>query len=266
MRNVVLASILDFLDEHQGSLTALLTAGLVLVTCYYAWQNRRMVTEMARTRELAVLPKLSIEFLRLGPTAMDVAIKNVGSGPALAIDVRLAFEARDGAPIGTEERRWRQNILAPGEQKDFLPPGELNANLDTLPARFQRIRLIGTMRDATGKTHAIDEVFDDLPEWREVLGGARQRFVGLPERELAQAFEKRFETPLRDLNRHLSEISAALNRAVPRPDPWADASDDPAETDASETRAALDEHRKPGVLRRFNRRISAGRRRSGGGR
>ncbi|MFL5913054.1 MAG: hypothetical protein ACJ768_21110 [Gaiellaceae bacterium] len=263
---LVASTVLDFLDQHQGSSSALLTAALVLVTCYYAWQNRRMVAEMARTRELAVLPKLSIEFLRLGPAAMDVAIKNVGPGPAIAIDVRLAFEARNGVPGRSEERRWRQNILAPGEQKDFLPPGDLNANLDTLPERFQRIRLIGTMRDATGKTHAIDEVFDDLPEWREVLGGARQRFVGLPERELAQAFEKRFETPLRDLNRHLGEISRALNRAVPSPDPWGDMGHDTSAAGAPQAEAPLNQNRKAGALRRVIRRIAARRRASGSAR
>lgn len=225
-----------------------------------------MVAEMARTRELAVLPKLSIEFLRLGPTAVDVAIRNVGPGPALAIDVRLGFEARNGAPACTEERRWRQNILAPGEQKDFLPPGALDGNLDTLPDRFERIRLIGTMRDATGKTHAIDEVFDDLAEWREVLRGARQRFVGLPERELAQAFDKRFETPLRDLNRHLSEISAALNRAVPRPDPWDGMTEDAPATQVPEPNTTLDQQLRPGRFRRFIRRVTTRLRRRSGGR
>lgn len=34
------------------SATELLTAVLVLVTGYYAWQNQRMVREMRRSREL----------------------------------------------------------------------------------------------------------------------------------------------------------------------------------------------------------------------
>lgn len=36
----------------------LLTAALVLVTGYYAWQNHQMVQEMRRSRELSVAPKL----------------------------------------------------------------------------------------------------------------------------------------------------------------------------------------------------------------
>jgi hypothetical protein len=51
------AEVIDYLDEHSGSMTALLTLALVLVTIYYTSQNRRMVHEMAATRKLTVLPK-----------------------------------------------------------------------------------------------------------------------------------------------------------------------------------------------------------------
>jgi hypothetical protein len=90
-----IATIIDYLDDHAGAFTALLTAVLIAVTTYYAAQNRRMVKEMAATRELSILPKLALEFLRLGPTAMDVLVKNVGPGPALDIEVRLILEPRE---------------------------------------------------------------------------------------------------------------------------------------------------------------------------
>jgi hypothetical protein len=48
-----LASIITSLDKHQGASTAVLTAVLVAVTVYYALQNKRMVGEMQRARELA---------------------------------------------------------------------------------------------------------------------------------------------------------------------------------------------------------------------
>lgn len=72
-----------------------------------------------------------------------------------------------------------------------MPPGELNNNLNRLPEEYGEIRLTGSMRDAKGNAHEVDEVFADLPEWRELL--SRERFVGLPERELAEAFKKSFE-------------------------------------------------------------------------
>jgi hypothetical protein len=36
------ATVIDYLDRHAGALTALLTAVLIIVTVYYALQNRRM--------------------------------------------------------------------------------------------------------------------------------------------------------------------------------------------------------------------------------
>lgn len=209
-------AIVGWLDAHQGAATVLLTLALVAVTTYYAVQNRRMVKELAETRELSVLPKLALEFLRLGPTAMDVLVKNVGPGPALDVDVRLIFEPLPNSETPEEDRRWRRNILAPGEQKDFFPPGELNDNLNRLPREYEEIRLTGTMKDATGKTHVIDEAFTDLSGWRSTLG--RERFVGLPERELAEALAKKFERPLDQLNRQLRDVARAIHALQPPPE------------------------------------------------
>lgn len=206
-------AIVGWLDAHQGAATVLLTLALVAVTTYYAVQNRRMVKELAETRELSVLPKLALEFLRLGPTAMDVLVKNVGPGPALDVDVRLIFEPLPNSERPVEDRRWRRNILAPGEQKDFIPPGDLNDNLNRLPREYKEIQLKGTMKDATGKTHVIDEAFTDLSGWRSTLG--RERFVGLPERELAEALAKKFERPLGRLDRQLGDVARAIYALQP---------------------------------------------------
>jgi hypothetical protein len=206
---IPISTLINYLDDHAGAFTALLTAILITVTAYYAAQNRRMVKELAATRELMVLPKLALEFLRLGPTATDVLVRNVGPGPALDVDVRLIFEPRPEGNVGREERRWRRNLLAPGEQKDFLPPGDLNDNLNRLPKEYQEVRLVGSMRDATGKTYVVDEVFSDLAAWREMLG--RERFVGLPERELAEAFAKKFDGSLKALNQSITGVAGALH-------------------------------------------------------
>lgn len=55
-----------------------------------------------------------------------------------------------------------------------MPPGELNGNLVTLTASFEAIRLTGTMRDALGYEHPIEEVFADLAKWREVARPLRE--------------------------------------------------------------------------------------------
>lgn len=193
----------------------MLTAALVLVTIYYALQNRRMVAEMRRARGLAILPKLALDFHRLGPTTVTLAIKNVGPGAALGVDVKVVWE-----PLAAGERtenRWRRNVLAPGEQADFMPPGVgLSGNIDSLPTKYRRVRLVGTMVDAAGEKHEVSEVFDELPEWREVLGDAHQRFVAAdPERRLAEALHKQFETQLKALVAGAGEVVRAVERLTP---------------------------------------------------
>lgn len=210
---MLLADIIDSLDRHSGASTAILTGALVLITAYYAIQNRGMVREMQRARRATVLPKLALEFHRLGPTAMTLAIRNVGPGAALAVDVRIVWESITGGD--TPETRWRRNVLAPGEQADFMPPGPgINDNLNALPARYQAVRLIGTCTDAAGTTHAVSEAFEDLPGWRGVLHDAHQRWVAAdPERRLAEELAKRFEPPLRDIQRSVESLAGALTPA-----------------------------------------------------
>lgn len=199
-----------YLDRHYGAATVLLTAALVAVTAYYAAQNRRMVREMAKTRELSVMPKLALEFHRLGPTAMTVAIKNVGLGAALQLDVWLRYEPAPGHSV-KEERRWRRNVLAPGEQKDFLPPGNLDGNSNTLTANFRSIRLTGSMKDALGNKHSVEESFDDLAEWRQILADAHQRWVAAdPEQRLADELGKKFDGPLKAIGQAIDGVIHAL--------------------------------------------------------
>jgi hypothetical protein len=208
---------IGYLDQHAGAFTALLTLVLIAVTAYYAAQNRRMVREMEQTRELSLLPKLSLEFHRLGPVTVTLAIRNVGPGAALDIDVHMIYEpAVQGGVL--VRSRWRRNILVSGGGHDFFPPGGLDDNLNRLPATYQEIRLVGSMRDAAGKRHEVSEVFANLPEWREVLHEARQRFASDdPERRLADAFVDRFRAPIRGLTSELQSLTRGVSRLAPSP-------------------------------------------------
>jgi hypothetical protein len=209
------ATVLDFLDQHAGAFAALLTLVLIAVTAYYAFQNRRMVKEMERTRELSLLPRLALEFHRLASATVTLAIRNVGPGAALDIDVRMVYEPAESSR-GTVEHRWRRNLLVSGAQYDFIPPDGLNSNIDGLPATFRDIRLVGSMADATGKRHEVDEVFPDLPEWREVLEGAHQRYVADdPERRLAEALGKRLQGPIASVAREVQMLTRGVYRLVP---------------------------------------------------
>jgi hypothetical protein len=214
---MALANVIDFLDKHQGASTAILTGALVLVTVIYAWQNRKMVREMKHARDAAILPKLALEFHRLGPNVVDLAIRNVGPGAAIDIDVRTEWVpiAEDATAPGA---RWRRNLLSPSEQVELFPPGDLGGNLDSLPDRFREVRLQGTMIDAAGTTHEVDERFSDLPEWRRILGDAHESWhPPEPERRAADAFYKKFERPLKDLTNATNEVARAVRASTPPP-------------------------------------------------
>jgi hypothetical protein len=205
------ATIIGHLDRHQGASATLLTLVLVAVTCYYAVQNRRMAIEMRRGREAAVRPKLALDLHLLGPTAMTVAIKSVGSGVAFDVRVRLVF-----APLAEDApdvvQHWQHNVLPAGDQHDLLPPGGLNDNVNGLPASFRSIRLTGTMQDANGISHTVDECIADLGQWRKALGEAHQRYViADADRRLADAFGKRFDQPAKNLVAGLEHITQALH-------------------------------------------------------
>ena len=216
---MTLATLIDSLDRHQGASTAILTAALVLVTAVYAWQNRKMVREMKHARDATILPKLALEFHRLGPNVVDLAIRNVGPGAAIDIDVRTEWvPTAEGATA--PGARWRRNLLSPSEQVELFPPGDLNGNLDSLPERFKEVRLRGTMIDAAGTTHKVDERFSDLPEWRRILGDAHESWhPPEPERRAADALYKKFERPLKDLTNATNEVARAIRSLAPPSSP-----------------------------------------------
>jgi hypothetical protein len=215
---VLVATVIGYLDDHAGAFTAILTLALVAVTIFYAIQNRRMVLEMQRTRNAAVLPKLAVDFHRLAPTAMTVAVLNVGPGAALDVDLRVVFEpVSDGGDAS--EFRWRRNVLAPGERADFMKPGQVNDSLNTIPASYRAIRLLGTMKDATGAAHEIIESFEGLAEWRELLHGAHQRYTEAdPERRLADALDRKFKQQFQGLQQAVERVGNEIARLAPPDD------------------------------------------------
>jgi hypothetical protein len=212
------ASVTDFLDQHQGAVTTVLTVVLLGVTFFYAWQNRKMVKEMQQARYATILPKLALEFHRLGPMVVDLAIRNVGPGAALDIDVEVEWVPAH-ASDSIKGVAWRRNLLSPGEQIELFPPGDLNGNIDTLPETYKEIRLHGTMVDAGGREHLVDESFGKLAEWREVIGDARESWKPpQPEKRAADALYQKFERPLKDITSAVNSVAVALRGATQNDD------------------------------------------------
>lgn len=177
------------MSASDWSITAL-TAALVIITGYYAWQNRRMVRVMERAQVLAIRPKLALTFRHPGPTYSEIAVVNVGTGPALNVDVVLIFEAAAGTDV---QRRWRASAVAPSEEHLFLAPQTPDGKpmyRNDLVGAFSRIRLSGSMEDGLRNRVAVDEVVDDLAEWAKLLEDADQRWVEDPMDRIDATFKK----------------------------------------------------------------------------
>jgi len=116
-----------------------------------------------------------------------------------------------------QERPWKGNTLAVSEKHDFLPPGELNDNLNALPQRYKRVRLEGSMYDAAGVKHDVRDSIDDLAAWRKALGEAHQRYTAAePEKRLADAFKKDLQKPIKDIAASIDALTRAVHEAQQR--------------------------------------------------
>lgn len=182
----------------------LLTALLAAITAYYAWQNRQMVDEMRQSRELSVRPKLAMSIFMLGPTYGLARLVNTGQGPALHVDVTLAFHRRDGsAPL---ERRWQSTFMPPGEVHDFIEPDELGdiQTVEALAKACSEITVNGTMQSSLGTSLEVNETTGDLQEWFAMSAAAQHVWEAEPRRKIPNELEK-IRKELEKVNRSLAK-------------------------------------------------------------
>jgi hypothetical protein len=198
------------LDQLAAVALAALTAALVLITGYYAWQTRLMVKEMAATRAVQLLPRLALEFQSISPTKCLVRVVNVGPGPALDVALTVRFDAGEGRE--SIERSWSTSVMAPGEHRDFFPPDPAQSipDLKELAARYGRIELRGGCRDALGAEHTIRDELEDLVAWQQALHEARLRWEHPdPEKRLVRAIDDKYGQKIRDGIGALKKIADA---------------------------------------------------------
>lgn len=153
--------------EREWALV-LLTAVLVAVTGYYAWQNRQMVIEMRRSRRLSVTPKISITMFMLGPTYGVARLVNVGQGPGLDVDITISFHRVDES--GVVERKWQSTLMPPGETHDFFEPEEFGhiQSMEDLAQICSEITIKGTAESSLGDTIVVNDTTGDLKQWFEM--------------------------------------------------------------------------------------------------
>lgn len=139
----------------------ILTAVLVLVTGYYAWQTQEMVQEMRRARGVQVMPRLMPSLRLVGGGHCFPRLLNVGPGSALMVDVEISYEP--GGPSAL----WSSPVVASGEVHDFYlkEAGIDLARAHQLMQQYSELRLAGTCRTALGDSIPVDEVVNVREFW-----------------------------------------------------------------------------------------------------
>lgn len=93
------------------------TVVLVMVTGYYAWQNRRMAIEMEQSRRLSVRPHRALQLAYISPTVAAVRLTNIGNGPAVDVDGTLRMLPSEGGSLPLESRDFQETFIAPGRRR-----------------------------------------------------------------------------------------------------------------------------------------------------
>ena len=131
--------------------TVILTCVLVVVNIYYAWQNRRTISEMEIARKTEFLPHLRAELMFLGPVYLLLKLTNFGKGPAIDIQAEIVFQPSE------EKRMWEQSIMSPNEVIRILLP---DGNINRVCMQSAIIVVNGEYKDVFGQIFEIDEKID----------------------------------------------------------------------------------------------------------
>jgi hypothetical protein len=142
--------------DGQRAIPAL-TGILIVVTVWYADRTYEMVHEMRAARAAQVQPKIVATMDRLGPNSITPKVLSVGAGSGFDVEVTLALE-----PEGPSTE-YVAAVLRPGRGQAFFFPDPVSKDVMTEVdeiARYDRLHIKGTCRDAFGVEITIDESLD----------------------------------------------------------------------------------------------------------
>ncbi len=145
--------------------TEILTAVLVVVTGFYAWQTFEMVKEMRQARQASLMPVLGVDMMPRAPTYCEVRLRNNGLGPAFHVDLTIRFVGRSAETI---EGPFRADVVPPGHEHLFITPRDLGT--EEFVEVYSHIEVSGTIQDAFGTEHKVSTRTGDLATWWESRG------------------------------------------------------------------------------------------------
>jgi hypothetical protein len=164
------------------------TIVLVAINIFYLWQNRQVIDEMKKAREVEFMPHVRAELFFLGPIYVMLRITNFGKGPAINIKAQITF-----LPSGTK-RLWEQTIMSPKEFIRILLP---DGNIYRILEQSAKIIVDGEYHDIFNKTYPIHDEMDA----KEFIDRAT---------ELQPILEKDLTTIVDEMKNEIKDIKDAL--------------------------------------------------------
>lgn len=161
---------------------------LVLITGYYAYQNRKIVQEMRAARQYQTRPMLKLSLVQVTPTVALPRATNVGLGPA--IDPRITISVAND--LGIDSKTAVFQLLMPNDYHEFIYPlGQNNQvmSLEDFANSWQTISLHAECKDTFGGEHVFDNEIN-IPEFRAYLNETQVRFREDPLEKMSDELEK----------------------------------------------------------------------------
>jgi hypothetical protein len=188
-----------------------LTALLLAVTGFYAYQNRAAVVqaraaviESREARLQALRPHVVADFWPLGPDYPVIRLTNAGMAVALDVDVTITMDRRSPRPDGSTDPfifQFAWPAMPVGANHQISPPdrapGTDRSHLTVLLEEYGPLRMTGTCRDMLGRVHQINQTIDFVAWW-SAIGTRNERHRPAPTGEVGQQ--------LHDLNKRLEKI------------------------------------------------------------
>ena len=169
----------------------ILTAALVLITAYYAWQTNRTVEELRKARSANIVPRITLSFDYLGPKLAFLVIANNGIGPA--IDVRAEIRYEPGGPT----KVWKAPVMTPGERHRMRLPDREDP--PEAPVPYESVFFSARYRDALGDPQVVEEVLRPQEYWDALVDSKT-----LPQRD-----------PIDEIRREIEKLREAVEK-IPR--------------------------------------------------
>ena len=187
---------LDQINKNSGALSAIFSGVVTVATVIYAWLTAKLVNETRRMREAQTEPHIQVTYRTRDEwiNLLDVAVRNIGLGPAYDITFQLRAEH-----VGDEKNDLVDSLeklgcfskglayLGPNQEFSSFWTSLMDGHASKLD---MRVLVICRYRNATGIRYEIQCVLDIS----ELKGISR---IGEP--------------PLLKIGKHIESIAKDLN-------------------------------------------------------